>query len=117
MNSPLSPKVVAAAIAGFIIMALTGAVSLLEPSAFDALGMWGPVVFTGVTTAAAAVAGWWKTDPLRVRALQSGMTRIEDDVYLKDLEEFEPVPVVVVDDFSPEEKEKNPEAPPSGTIG
>lgn len=61
----LSPKVVAgaataAASAAFWIVAAATFWHKLEPTILTALG-------TGVTAVTSAIAGWWKTDPLRIK--------------------------------------------------
>lgn len=71
LNQTLSPKVAAAAVIGFIITALTTAVAALSPSVFDSLGVWGPVLFTTLTTASMAVGAWWKGDPLRLKGAEA----------------------------------------------
>lgn len=62
----ISPKVILAAVVGFLVTALTAGVADLNPDAFDALGVWGPVAQAAVVAGSAWLAGWLKTDPLRV---------------------------------------------------
>lgn len=67
----ISPKVALAAIVGFLVTALTAGVADLNPDAFDALGVWGPVAQAAVVAGAAWLAGWLKTDPLRAAGAEA----------------------------------------------
>lgn len=69
----VSPKVIAgaigSAIAGALGAGVVAAVAVITPDHFAGLGIWGPVVFAGVTVTAGTlggyVAGWATRDPLR----------------------------------------------------
>ena len=65
-SKTLSPKIIATGIvylAGAFILAAGAA---LTPQLFDWAGPWGVVIYAGVVGAVAQLAGWLKTDPLRV---------------------------------------------------
>jgi len=65
----ISPKVTATAITGAAITLggaiILGAIDNLEPELFAALGGWGYVVYGGIISGGAVIAGWLKADPLR----------------------------------------------------
>lgn len=65
----LSPKVIGAAVAGFIITVLGGALAAITPEALEALGPWAVPAASLLATGGAAVVAWWRTDPLRVNYL------------------------------------------------
>ena len=62
----ISPKVLAAGLVGLLVTIIQGGVAALEPSAYEGLGVWAPIVSSGVTVGATLLAAWWKSDPLRV---------------------------------------------------
>ena len=64
--TPVSPKVIVAAIVGFILTAVVSNVGSINPTAFDFLGPWKLFVLGTLLTLITSVAAWWKTDPLRV---------------------------------------------------
>lgn len=65
MNTPISPKVVAAAIVGILLSAVVSNIGAITPGLFAFLGAWGPFVYGVIITAAMAAAGYLKGDPLR----------------------------------------------------
>ena len=62
----LSPKVVGAAVAGFIITTLGAAMAAISPEALEALGPWAAPVAMLIVTAGSSIVAWWRTDPLRL---------------------------------------------------
>lgn len=61
----LSPKVIGAAIAGFVLTAIGGAMAAVTPDALEALGPWAAPVAMVIVTAGSSLVAWWRTDPLR----------------------------------------------------
>jgi hypothetical protein len=66
METPISPKVIVSVIVGIILTALVSNLSALTPDMLDFLGPWKLFVFGTLITTIMGLAGWWKTDPLRV---------------------------------------------------
>jgi len=66
METPISPKVIVSVIVGIILTALVSNLSAITPDMLDFLGPWKLFVFGVLITAVTGLAGWWKTDPLRV---------------------------------------------------
>ncbi|MGN6589513.1 MAG: hypothetical protein ACTHKE_04400 [Sphingomicrobium sp.] len=64
--TPISPKVIVAAIVGIILTSVVSNVGSIDPSAFDFLGPWKLFVLGTLLTLITSAAAWWKTDPLRV---------------------------------------------------
>lgn len=76
-----SPKVKASALVGLLVSLLGAIVAAvvtfglgITPESLNGLGLgvWAVPVATLVTTAASALAGYWKTDPLRVNLSLTG---------------------------------------------
>lgn len=66
MQTPISPKVTAAGLAGVISALLLSVITLITPDLFDGLGKWSGLAYGLTIAVVTAVAGYLKTDPLRV---------------------------------------------------
>jgi hypothetical protein len=66
MNTPISPKVTAAGLAGVISALLLSVITLITPDLFDGLGKWSGLAYGLTIAVVTAVAGYLKTDPLRI---------------------------------------------------
>jgi hypothetical protein len=66
MNTPISPKVTAAGLAGVISALLLSVITLITPDLFDGLGKWSGLAYGLTIAVVTAVAGYLKNDPLRV---------------------------------------------------
>jgi hypothetical protein len=65
MKNPVSPKVSAVLIVGFLASIVLPNVGLVTPEMLHSLGSWGPFWYGVTVTGLAAAAGWIKKDPLR----------------------------------------------------
>lgn len=66
MKTPISPKVTASVLAGLFASIILANITLITPDLFAGLGKWAGLA-DGLTIAVVtAVAGYLKTDPLRV---------------------------------------------------
>lgn len=65
MSTPISPKVTASTVTAILVTSILANVSLITPELFAGLGAYGPLIYGVIIAAAGALAGWWKTDPLR----------------------------------------------------
>jgi len=66
LETPISPKVIVSVIVGIVLTALVSNLSAITPDMLDFLGPWKLFVFGTLITTIMGLAGWWKTDPLRV---------------------------------------------------
>lgn len=66
METPISPKVIVAAIVGIVLTAVVSNLSAITPDMLDFLGPWKLFWFGTFLTAVTTLAAWWKTDPLRI---------------------------------------------------
>lgn len=66
METPISPKVIVAAIVGIVLTAVVSNLSAITPDMLDFLGPWKLFVFGTLLTALTSLAAWWKSDPLRI---------------------------------------------------
>lgn len=66
METPISPKVTAAGLAGVISALLLSVITLITPDLFDGLGKWAGLAYGLTIAIVTAVAGYLKNDPLRV---------------------------------------------------
>ena len=66
MQTPISPKVTAAGLAGVISALLLSVITLITPDLFDGLGKWSGLAYGLTIAVVTAVAGYLKNDPLRV---------------------------------------------------
>lgn len=64
-NTPISPKVTAAGIAGIIASLLLSVVTLITPDLFAGLGNWSGPAYGLTIAVVTSVAGYLKADPLR----------------------------------------------------
>ena len=64
-NTPISPKVTAAASVGGLVGMFLSFANAATPEMFSALGKWSYPAFLAVSLGAAIVAAWSKSDPLR----------------------------------------------------
>lgn len=62
----VSPKVIASAFVSALFLILYAALSAITPDLLTGLGPWSVVLFAAIQGAAQVVAGYRKTDPLRV---------------------------------------------------
>lgn len=74
METPISPKVIVSVIVGIVLTALVSNLSAITPDMLDFLGPWKLFVFGTLITTIMGLAGWWKTDPLRVSQRQDEET-------------------------------------------
>jgi len=65
LESPISPKVIAAAIVGIVLTAIVSNLYAITPDMLNFLGPWKVFVGGVLLTALTSLAAWWKTDPLR----------------------------------------------------
>lgn len=65
----LSPKVVGAAVAGFVVTTLGAGMAAITPGALEGLGVWAVPAASLIATAGASAVAWWRTDPLRANYL------------------------------------------------
>jgi len=65
-QTPISPKVTAAGLAGVISALLLSVITLITPDLFDGLGKWSGLAYGLTIAVVTAVAGYLKNDPLRV---------------------------------------------------
>lgn len=66
METPISPKVIVAAIVGFVLTAIVSNISAITPDMLDFLGPWKLFVLGTLLTLLTTLAAWWKSDPLRL---------------------------------------------------
>jgi len=66
LETPISPKVTAAGLAGIISALLLSVVTLITPDLFDGLGKWSGLAYGFTIALVTVVAGYLKNDPLRV---------------------------------------------------
>lgn len=64
-TTPLSPKVTASTVTAVLVTSILANVTLITPDLFAGLGQYGPLAYGVIIAAAGALAGWWKSDPLR----------------------------------------------------
>lgn len=64
-SKTISPKIIATGIVYVVGAFILAAVAALTPQLFDWAGPWGVVIYAGIVGAAAQLAGYLKTDPLR----------------------------------------------------
>jgi hypothetical protein len=74
MESPISPKVIVSVIVGIVLTAVVSNISAITPDMLNFLGPWKLFVFGVLITAVTGLAGWWKTDPLRVTPKADAIT-------------------------------------------
>lgn len=60
-----SPKVIAQAATGLVLIIIIAAINAVTPEMFVALGQWAGVAYAGVVALGGALAGYIKRDPLR----------------------------------------------------
>ena len=65
MKNPVSPKVSAVLIVGFLASIILPNVGLITPEMLHSLGSWAPFWYGVAVTGLAAAAGFIKRDPLR----------------------------------------------------
>jgi len=70
METPISPKVIVSVIVGIVLTAIVSNISAITPDMLDFLGPWKLFAFGTLITAVTGLAGWWKTDPLRINPNQ-----------------------------------------------
>lgn len=70
METPISPKVIVAAIVGIVLTSVVSNLSAVTPDMLDFLGPWKLFVLGTLLTLLTTLAAWWKTDPLRVTPAQ-----------------------------------------------
>lgn len=61
----ISPKVIAGTVVGLFVAAAIAIINAITPETLAFLGPWSTLAYTVVSIAGAAIAGWWKKDPLR----------------------------------------------------
>lgn len=74
METPISPKVIVSVIVGIVLTAVVSNISAITPDMLNFLGPWKLFVFGVLITAVTGLAGWWKTDPLRVTPKADAIT-------------------------------------------
>lgn len=67
-NDPkqLSPKVIGAAVGGFLLTAVASAMVAITPESMEGLGPWAAPAAMLIGTAGSTALAWWRTDPLRL---------------------------------------------------
>ncbi len=80
METPISPKVIVSVIVGIILTAIVSNISAITPDMLNFLGPWKLFVFGVLITAVTGLAGWWKTDPLRVNPDQKNAVTAAADL-------------------------------------
>ena len=78
MSTPVSPKVLAALIAGLLVSAIAPNVGLVTPDMLSSLGSWAPFWYGVAVTFIAGLAGYLKRDPLRDAGKAAGKTGAVD---------------------------------------
>lgn len=62
----VSPKVIAAAAANIVGLAVVAGLAAITPDLLEGLGPWNVVIYAAIATVGASLAGYLKRDPLRL---------------------------------------------------
>lgn len=95
-KTPVSPKVkyaaLWAALAGVGAAAVSAGAGAIDPSLFASLGAFGPLIASGISTAAAALAGWLAKDKLREQGIEAQNASSKSPVAASGPDTFIPAP-------------------------